>query len=317
LGFCPDLSLSRPLCRGSGLAWESGPGDKGIRFLPAPGLQTPWIAFQGTADQVCDPAATQAYVRQVGGAEIVMLPKVGHGFSVQANWMPQFRQTFSKLVRQAGESERPTAPSVADLPLVEVPAPGSSSASLAVMLSGDGGWASLDREGAEVLAARGIPVVGLDTLRYFWKRRTPEESAQALQRILEHYLTTWEKTSVILVGYSRGADVLPFMANRLSEKMLSQVSLIALLGPGLAVDFEFHLTEWLSEPRGASARPVMPEVEKLRGRKILCVYGQQEAESLCPKLEKDLVILDARPGTHHFGGDYEGIASRTLEAASK
>jgi type IV secretory pathway VirJ component len=58
LGFCPDLLLSKPLCKGSGLAWQAGPQGKGYSFLPAKDLPMPWIAFQGTIDQVCDPAAS-------------------------------------------------------------------------------------------------------------------------------------------------------------------------------------------------------------------------------------------------------------------
>jgi len=97
LGFCPDLPLTKPLCRGNGLTWEPGPKGKGYSFLPAATLREPWIAFQGTIDQVCDPAVTEAYVRQVPRGEIVLLPKVGHGYSVPRNWMPQFREAFARL----------------------------------------------------------------------------------------------------------------------------------------------------------------------------------------------------------------------------
>jgi type IV secretory pathway VirJ component len=85
LGFCPDLQLTKPLCRGSGLEWKTGDRGKGYSFLPASDLQTPWIALQGTIDQVCNADATRAYVSQVKGGQIVMLPKVGHGFSVPKN----------------------------------------------------------------------------------------------------------------------------------------------------------------------------------------------------------------------------------------
>ena len=36
LGFCPDLALSKPFCRGSGLDWTKGPQGKGYSFMPAP-----------------------------------------------------------------------------------------------------------------------------------------------------------------------------------------------------------------------------------------------------------------------------------------
>jgi hypothetical protein len=100
LGFCPDLLLTKPLCKGHGLKWEIGPKGKGYIFLPATNLQDPWIALQGTIDQVCDPASTEDYVKKVKGGEIVILPKVGHGFSVPKNWMPQFKKAFLRIVIQ-------------------------------------------------------------------------------------------------------------------------------------------------------------------------------------------------------------------------
>jgi type IV secretory pathway VirJ component len=39
---------------------------------------------------------------------------------------------------------------------------------MAVMYSGDGGWVGLDRDVAAVLAKAGVPVVGIDSLSYFW-----------------------------------------------------------------------------------------------------------------------------------------------------
>ena len=99
MGFCPDLPLNKPFCGGQGLKSEPAPKEHGYNFLPTQGLQNPWIAFQGTIDQVCDAAAVAAYVKQVSNSEVVLLPKVGHGFSVQKNWLPQFREAFMRLVR--------------------------------------------------------------------------------------------------------------------------------------------------------------------------------------------------------------------------
>jgi Dipeptidyl aminopeptidases/acylaminoacyl-peptidases len=98
LGFCPDLLLTKPLCKGHGLEWKVGPKGKGYSFLPATNLQNPWIALQGTIDQVCDPASTADYVKKIKGGEIVILPKVGHGFSVPKNWLPQFKKAFLRIV---------------------------------------------------------------------------------------------------------------------------------------------------------------------------------------------------------------------------
>ena len=97
MGFCPDLPLTKPMCRGSGLAWQPGPKGRGYSFLPTNTLEVPWIALQGTIDQVCDPKMTEDYVKKVAHGELVLLPKVGHGFSVPRNWMPQFRAAFGRI----------------------------------------------------------------------------------------------------------------------------------------------------------------------------------------------------------------------------
>jgi type IV secretory pathway VirJ component len=106
LGFFPDLLLTKPLCKGSGLEWRTGPKGKGYSFLPAKTLEVPWIAFQGTIDQICDARATEAYVKQVDKGKLVLLTKVGHGFSVPKNWMTQFRKAFTTLIAKEDSNDR-------------------------------------------------------------------------------------------------------------------------------------------------------------------------------------------------------------------
>jgi type IV secretory pathway VirJ component len=316
LGFCPDLPLTKPLCRGSGLEWGPGPKGKGYSFLPADNLRVPWIAFQGTIDQVCNASATEAYVKRVRGGEIVLLPKVGHGFSVPKNWLPQFRQSFSQVVeRKETDLKLPSVAELKDLPLVEVPSNRPDKDVMAVHISGDGGWGVTDSGLGNMLAEHGIPVVGLNSLRYFWKRRTPESAAKDLGRILEYYLAKWKKDRAILIGYSMGADVLPFMLNRLPEGILSKVQTVILLGPGHAVDFEFHLTNWIGESGGKNALPVIPEVDKIKGKKILCFYGSDDQDAICNSLRPGLAESITLKGGHRIGTNFESIADAILRVA--
>ncbi|MEO7438403.1 MAG: AcvB/VirJ family lysyl-phosphatidylglycerol hydrolase, partial [Candidatus Binatia bacterium] len=125
----------------------------------------------------------------------------------------------------------------------------------------------------------------------------------------------WSTTRLLLIGYSRGADVLPFLASRLPDDLRSTVALVALLGPAQTTDFEFHLTDWLGGD-DPDARPIAPEVAKLRGLRVLCVQGADEDDSLCPLLDATLAQRFVLPGGHHFGGDYGVIATRILEAAA-
>jgi type IV secretory pathway VirJ component len=111
LGFCPDLQVHPPICKGEGLTFERDKNGKGVDFLASDALRVPWIALQGTIDKICDPEGTRRYVQKVPRGEIVMLPKVGHGYSVPRNWMPQFKESFAKVARLAKETAAaPAAP---------------------------------------------------------------------------------------------------------------------------------------------------------------------------------------------------------------
>ena len=325
LGFCPDFPPTKPFCKGRGLAWEPAPKGKGINFLPAEHVQEPWIALQGTIDQVCDPAGTESFVKQVPHGEVVVLPKVGHGFSVPRNWLPQFKAAFERiggsppvaaLPTAAPPTPSGTAPDVSDLPLVEVSARGEPTDTLAVIVSGDGGWAGIDRELGEALAGRGVAVVGLNALQYFWKKKTPEMAGHDLERIVQHYMAAWGKGRLLLVGYSRGAEVVPFMVDRLAPDVRSRVVLLALLAPSPSVEFEFHVGNWLGGGGGKNELPVRPEIEKLVGTPILCFFGADERDSLCPDLPASLATAVRLEGAHHFGGHYAAIADTILKAAS-
>jgi type IV secretory pathway VirJ component len=313
LGFCPDLLLRKPPCRGAGLSWKAGAKGKGVIFEPAKNLSAPWVAFQGEIDQVCAPAETARFVAQVPKGELVGLPMVGHGFSVPANWLPQFKAAFRRVSSAAEPAGAlPPSPAVSDLPLVEIPARGKEGNTVAVIVSGDGGWAGIDRSLGERFAARGIPVVGLDSLRYFWTPRTPASSGVDLARIVRHALSGREGRKVLLAGYSMGAEVLPFMVDALPRDLRDAILGIALVAPGPTASFEFHVSYWLGG-EGAASRPVLPELLKLRGEKVLCLFGDDETDSLCRTLPPEAGKRIPMPGGHHLGGDYDALADRILE----
>jgi type IV secretory pathway VirJ component len=204
------------------------------------------------------------------------------------------------------------APAAAQkLPLVYVPATGGTSDTLVVFISGDGGWAAIDKAVAGALAQHGLPVVGLNALQYFWTKRTPETAARDLQIIIASELARSHKSRVLLVGYSRGADVLPAMINRLAVEVQQKIRLVALLGPSPRVEFQFHVTDWIHD-RGTGLA-VEPEVEKLKAPRVLCLWGEDDKESLCPRLAAPNVRVVTMKGAHHFDGGYEKLAQIILE----
>jgi len=187
---------------------------------------------------------------------------------------------------------------------------------LAVIISGDGGWAGIDRELGNALASRGVAVVGLNSLQYFWSPRTPQGAAADFDRLLRHYLDTWHKERAILIGYSRGADVLPFLASRLPADLRAHVDRVVLLGAGRHATFEFHLTDWF-HTSSTTGLPTAPEIAKLDWTQVLCIYGENEHDTVCPILPVNAVQTIRLPGGHHFNGDYRALAQYVLAGLPK
>lgn len=326
LGFCPDLEVSKPFCPGNGLQSRPGPKGKGVIFSPATTLEVPFVALQGTIDQVCFPDSTVAFVHRTKNGRVIVLPKVGHGYSVPRNWMPQFKEAFASIMGSA-PVDAPMARSddLKDLPLVEVAAqdPGSGSAAadsaardaIVIEVTGDGGWGVTDKGLASTLSAEGFPVVGLNSLHYFWNEKTPDQASLDLARLMEHYLSTWKKEKAILIGYSYGAEVLPFMYNRLSADLQRRIPLVVLLAPSPHADFHFHVVDWLGKNGGGSRYPVVPEIAQIAGPRILCFYGADEGDSACRQCDPAKVTSIQYGGGHRIGGRFEEIARRIIEAA--
>lgn len=205
-----------------------------------------------------------------------------------------------------------------DLPLHEVPARGAPSHTVAVMLSGDGGWAAIDKEIADSLAAHGIAVVGLDSRSYLSTQRDPDGASKDLAWIARHYLSKYGADSLILVGYSHGADVLPFMTSRLPPDLLRRVRVMALLGAAPNATFKFHLIDLISNKKRKDDLMTVPEIEKLAtaGVRVLCIYGADESESACRSVASvHGVTVVPMPGGHHFDKEYGVIATHLLDAA--
>src|ERR1700690_2131916 len=51
LGFCPNLNLQKPLCKGSGLEFTRNA--RGVDLLPTKNLGTPWVDLHSESDRTC------------------------------------------------------------------------------------------------------------------------------------------------------------------------------------------------------------------------------------------------------------------------
>jgi type IV secretory pathway VirJ component len=202
-----------------------------------------------------------------------------------------------------------------NIPVVEVPS-SQPSDTVTLFLSGDGGWRDLDKDVAGDMAkSGGYPVVGIDTLRYYWEHKSPEQTATDLSELMAHYRQKWGAKHFVLAGYSFGADVLPAVYNRLPEEDKARVDGIILLAFARSGSFEIAVEGWL----GASGKEAAtgPEMAKLPGDKVFCVYGVEEkdesgcTEATAPGQKQQL------PGGHHFDEDYPALAKRLIAVIDK
>jgi type IV secretory pathway VirJ component len=203
-----------------------------------------------------------------------------------------------------------------DLPLIEVNAAEDkldATQTMAILLTGDGGWAEIDKELAKILAAQGIPTVGFDSLSYFWKLRTPVTTSQDIERVITQYSEKWNKKQVILIGYSFGADVLPFIANNLSAETQQKISLIALLGMGKTAAFEFRLSSWMNADKNPDRLPILPEIEKMKWANSICIYGVDDTAANCLPVATHGVKAISMSGDHHFDEKYDELVKHIIE----
>ena len=325
LGFAPDLPGSKPWCAIGGMEpTRITKPEHGWLFPPVSPLRAPWIVLQGLIDQVVAPAEAKSFTAKIPQAHLIELPKVGHGFSVEANWMPQFLKTFEPILerddKSAAISNLPGSSTgqvqIAGLPLTPVTNPRApTSHTMAVIYSGDGGWAGLDRDMAASFAAHGIPVVGVDSLEYFWNAKSPELSARDLEAIIAHYGQLWHRNNTILVGYSYGADVLPFIAAKLPMNLRHQIDRVALLGLDAKADFQFHLSSWL-DISGQNALPTVPQIHHLQGFSVQCIRGTEEKTSACLQVSAQDAKQVILPGGHHFDGNAELLVRAMTQGLS-
>lgn len=317
LGFCPDIDIDRPLCRGSGLSCRAIKADFSYMLEPCTSLSAPFIALNGSNDQVCNFFEIKKYVDKIPNAEIIGLPNVGHGFAVTRNWLPQFTSAYKKILDEPGYQEKKSAENIllymladslynSDLPLSVIPSAEKTDLPLAFFISGDGGWTSFDQAVCDKLAEKGMPVVGLDAQKYFWNTRIPKAVAIELTPAIVHYLKLWNRSSFILVGYSFGACVVPFIAANFNDQEKELLKGIYCLSPDVTGDFEIHLSDML-HLKTTDRYDVTKELKQIQGLNPVCIFGRDEDGVVQKSFKDEGIRVELLPGTHHYNSDFNAV----------
>ena len=291
-GFSTRVATTKPLCAGAPV---SPAAEGGFSYAPSP-LPGWWrVGVPGDALQ-----AAQKFVTAAGA---------GSKSVIEIARQLGLAERLALLLREPLSQAAGAAKTLADLPVVELPVdkPGRL---MAVVYSGDGGWRDIDKDIAGRLQELGVPVVGVDSLRYFWSERTPEQVAADLDLIIDSYTGAWQRPDVLLIGYSFGADALPFAFNRLRPEHQRAVRRLSLLGLSTTADLEIRVGGWLGV--GSGAYQIAPELERLPTHIVQCFYGEEEEDTACTTPAMKGAELVRTSGGHHFDGNYEALADRIL-----
>lgn len=301
LGFSPSFPTKRPICDGAPVASDNRGS---ITYDPKDDLPAPWALVVDNAPS----DAVKAFAAKPEQTAIQIVPG-------------DDATRFDAAIKALFDMKPPTGQALADLPLTELPAKGTAT-TLLILLSGDGGWRDIDKQIGEYLSERGVAVVGLDSLRYFWSRKEPSQIAADIERIADHYREKWKLQSLALTGYSFGADVLPMAWPELEPNTQERTTVIALLGFEPTFDLEVSVSGWLGMAPSTNI-DVKPYLAGLPKSKVLCFYGVEEKDdnsTACVLPGMDGATRIERPGGHHFDGNYQVIADeilKRLKAAEK
>ena len=200
-----------------------------------------------------------------------------------------------------------------DLFLVFVDPRGTHTKVTAVLLSGDGGWAELIQSLGDGLAARGIAVVGVNSRTWLSSAKTPDATTAAVVRAIQLSRERSPGDKLLIVGFSRGADMAPFVANRLPAMLRAQLAGVAMLGLAPMASFEFHWSDLVKDTSRPTDLAIKPELERLRGVPMMCVFGSDEKTSGCRNAPNGLLRKDERQGGHHFDGDFPALVRSVMQ----
>jgi type IV secretory pathway VirJ component len=181
----------------------------------------------------------------------------------------------------------------------------------AVLLSGDMGF-HIGMAGAVAakLAAAGIPVVGVNSLTFFRTERSPAETAALVQTAIARAVRLTHRPRILLVGQSYGADVLPSGYAGVAAPLRARVALLALVVPGETVALQASPADVL--PVSAPSRDALPAAARLGATPTLCVFGAEQRDSLCARLQLPHLTRAALPGGHYLHRDAGAVARALL-----
>ncbi len=173
-------------------------------------------------------------------------------------------------------------------------------------ISGDGGFNNFSSGLCETLNKQGYGIVALNAKNYFWDKKTPAQTTSDIENYLIKKIASRNNKKIMMIGYSFGADVLPFVLTRFSANMNQNLVSSILMAPSGSTDFEIHWTDMFGGNKKRDM-DVVSEINKVTGIKLVHISGDDDAIDET-KIKIKTYVHETLPGGHHFDGNTSELA---------
>jgi type IV secretory pathway VirJ component len=194
------------------------------------------------------------------------------------------------------------------LPLKELNS--SADKPLVFYISGDGGYTSFSEDVCKAINKAGYKITSLNSKSYFDDKKNPQQTTDDIVKYLNDQFNKRKDQQFILIGYSFGADITPFVVNLFPDSIKKKLISVILLSPSTSTDFETHVWDKLGWKKKRSM-DVVAEVNKLGAMKTAIIFGNDDADFPINSIKLKNYSHELLPGGHHYEGNTDEVA-RTM-----
>ncbi|ANH81476.1 virulence factor family protein [Niabella ginsenosidivorans] len=184
---------------------------------------------------------------------------------------------------------------------------GNNKKPLVVYISGDGGFNSFTNSFCTAINKDGYTIAAINARSYFWSKKTPEQAAADLTAYLDAAVKGRPNRQIILIGYSFGADVAPFIVNRLPVAVKKYLVGTVLMAPSASTDFEIHIADMWGKAK-KRGMDVVAEINKLGNSRTAIIMAADDKDFPVRLVTLKNFKNEVLRGGHHFDGDTDFLA---------
>lgn len=186
---------------------------------------------------------------------------------------------------------------------------------LVFYISGDAGFSTFTKNLSEQIFNDGYDVYALNTKSYFWNEKTGQQSADDFSTYLETLFKERTNQDLVIVGYSFGADALPFFYDKIPAVTKNRIKKVILIDPSAHGDLKISLANYISEAGRWETIPKLNQWENANVALVLSGFAQSHYPYHNVKLPH--MKIYTLPGNHRFNDDYNTLAKTMISSLSQ